>query len=540
MHNRSALFLLLCLSACCLKAQSLPAQSVANQWTWVGGSNTVPIVPGGTSGQPGVYGTLGTPAPGNIPGGRQGAVSWTDKNGNLWLFGGSGYDSNGTFALLNDLWEYQVSIGQWAWMGGAMFVPPGTPESGGDPGVYGSLGVPSTANMPGSRTGAVAWTDKNGNFWLFGGAGIDSTGASVGLNDLWECVPSAGTWAWMAGSSAVGKAGMVPGSYGTLGQSSPTNVPGSRNFAVSWTDNNGNLWLFGGYGSDATNAVDDLNDLWEYSPSSGQWTWMSGSSTLINGIGPPGKYETLGTPSAGSAPGSRDTAVGWTGPDGSLWLFGGFGFMPGSQGFLNDLWKFDPATSEWTWISGSDTVPFGNNGNAGVYGALDTPSATNVPGSRSSPAAWTDRNGKLWLFGGQGDDSTGSFIDLLSDLWMFDPSTNLWTWVGGNNRFSNSCVPQTTCGQGGTYGTLGIASSQNLPGSRLSDIAWTDPKHNFWLFGGSGQDAKGTLGLLNDLWEYQQPSLPTAPPLFNTAPGTYTSIQSLTLSDATPGATIYY
>lgn len=39
----------------------------ANQWTWVGGSSTV--------NQSGVYGTLGTPAAGNIPGSREYAVS---------------------------------------------------------------------------------------------------------------------------------------------------------------------------------------------------------------------------------------------------------------------------------------------------------------------------------------------------------------------------------------------------------------------------------------------------------------------------------
>ena len=32
--------------------------------------------------------TLGQPAPGNAPGGRYGAVSWIDNQGNFWLFGG--------------------------------------------------------------------------------------------------------------------------------------------------------------------------------------------------------------------------------------------------------------------------------------------------------------------------------------------------------------------------------------------------------------------------------------------------------------------
>jgi len=54
----------------------------------------------------GVYGTLGTGATANVPGARGGAISWTDSAGNLWLFGGYGFDSGGTNGNLNDLWQY--------------------------------------------------------------------------------------------------------------------------------------------------------------------------------------------------------------------------------------------------------------------------------------------------------------------------------------------------------------------------------------------------------------------------------------------------
>ena len=43
-----------------------------------------------------MYGTLGTPAAGNIPGSNVGASGWTDGSGHLWLFGGEGYDANGS------------------------------------------------------------------------------------------------------------------------------------------------------------------------------------------------------------------------------------------------------------------------------------------------------------------------------------------------------------------------------------------------------------------------------------------------------------
>jgi len=56
----------------------------AGEWTWMGGSNV--------SNQPGIYGVQGTAAASNIPGAREGAISWTDGSGNFWLFGGFGYN----------------------------------------------------------------------------------------------------------------------------------------------------------------------------------------------------------------------------------------------------------------------------------------------------------------------------------------------------------------------------------------------------------------------------------------------------------------
>jgi Bacterial Ig-like domain (group 3) len=90
--------------------------SQTNQWAWMSGSNTQTRgerTSSGNcaiSGQHGVFGTLRVPAPGNVPGSRDGEVGWTDKTGNLWLFGGQGFDSSigGSLLPLNDLWEYQL------------------------------------------------------------------------------------------------------------------------------------------------------------------------------------------------------------------------------------------------------------------------------------------------------------------------------------------------------------------------------------------------------------------------------------------------
>ncbi len=54
------------------------------------------------------------------------------------------------------------------------------------------------------------------------------------------------------------------GSYGTRGAAEPANVPGAREFSISWTDSVGNLWLFGGSGVDSGGRSGYLNDLWVF------------------------------------------------------------------------------------------------------------------------------------------------------------------------------------------------------------------------------------------------------------------------------------
>jgi hypothetical protein len=148
------------------------------------------------------------------------------------------------------------------------------PNSNSYPGVYGTLGVPAAANVPGSRSNAVTWIDARGRLYLFGGSGIDSVGTGGNLNDLWRFDPATREWAWMSGSKTTpwGENGNT-GVYGTFGIPSAGNHPGGRHYANSWTDTNGNFWLFGGLGSAAdivlisgSEAGDMLNDLWEYQP----------------------------------------------------------------------------------------------------------------------------------------------------------------------------------------------------------------------------------------------------------------------------------
>jgi hypothetical protein len=285
---------------------------------------------------------------------------------------------------------------------------------GGQGGTYGTQGTAAPGNIPGSRSGPVAWTDAAGNFWLFGGYGYASAGNPGNLNDLWKY--SGGQWTWMGGSNMVGD----PGTYGTQGTAAPGNIPGARSGAVGWTDAAGNFWLLGGNGY-ASVGHDLLNDLWEYS--AGQWTWMGGS----NVVDQLGTYGTEGTAAPGNIPGARSGAVGWTDAAGNLWLFGGNSYgSAGAPGFLNDLWKY--SAGQWTWMGGANMVAQLMNGSSvgvqlGVYGAEGTPAPGNIPGARSNTVGWTDPVGNLWLFGGNGYASVGTIFDNgnLNDLWKYEP-----------------------------------------------------------------------------------------------------------------------
>ena len=124
-------------------------------------------------------------------------------------------------------------------------------------------------------------------------------------------------WAWISGSNTVGGSGGRPGVYGTLQTPAAANVPGGRNSAVGWTNASGNLWLFGGAGLDANGSSGDLNDLWEFNPSTNQWTWISGSSAFvlgyINGVTQNVPFDsvfgTMGVDAAGNTPGGRAGAL---------------------------------------------------------------------------------------------------------------------------------------------------------------------------------------------------------------------------------------
>jgi len=300
-------------------------------WTFEGGTQGLVATP-----FTGVYGTEGTAASSNLPGGRAVASTWTDSSGRFWMFGGTYIGSNGAYTYYNDMWVYDsAGTKEWTWVSGTNLLNQN--------GVAGTPGSPvpgssSVNNAPGARFGAASWQDGNGNFWVFGGGGYDLSGntSSIVLSDLWMFNPTSLAWTWEGGAIAGGAAG----TYGTQGTPATTNLPGARGGSTFWTDSAGQVWLFGGNGFGAVGTQGLLNDLWNFNPTTQQWTFVSGGQTTndVNSA----SYGTIGTPAPGNVPGDRELASGWVDSSGNLWLFGGYGFDSTHANFgqMNDLWIF--------------------------------------------------------------------------------------------------------------------------------------------------------------------------------------------------------
>jgi len=521
--------------------------SSVDQWIWTGGFGSFPATGAGPSA---FYGTKGVPGVQNTPGGRSDYVSWTDDQGNFWLFGDDG--------TVNDLWKYDTASGQWTWVNGPYYG-----QCTNDPQdlqdcwpTYGTLGVADPANTPPPFRLASSFSGSDGNLWLIGGMGLDARQVGGPLNALWKYDPLKNEWTWMSGGSEFINNRPFPAVYGSKDVPAKSNTPGSITQPETWSTTDGNLWVYGGTAEDDKGNHGNSDDLWSYNIATDMWTWVRGSGTTASSVPHPASYGTIGVAAPSNSPGERLEATTWTDARGHLWLFSGLG-QP------NDLWEYDPSTNLWTWVSGTTDPNCNSDGCAskGIYGTLGIASPGNTPGTRTGAAAWTALDGSLWLYGGLGPDSTGISAGTpgttwLNDLWQFDPDTRQWTWVSGSDL--QPCAELNVTGNSSwgfwcwtsvDRGVMGSAGVANTPGSRNGSAAWRDLAGNLRLFGGdyffgSAGVAYGYKdALMDDLWSFHPASAfnrATKPPKFSLSSGNYTTAQTVMISDADTGAPIYY
>ena len=241
---------------------------------------------------------------------------------------------------------------------------------------------------------------------------------------------------------------MPAGSTAPRAPPAASNVPGARYGAVSWTDSSGNLWLFGGFGYDSTGGSGYLNDLWQYSPSTGQWTWVSGGK---RGPMPPGSTARRAPPrpatcrERASAPAPGSTRPATCGCSADLATT-----QPAASGKLNDLWRIQSehrAVDLGQWLEqrqcqrglrhAGHRLGQQRAGSA-LFGA--------APGS-TPPATCGCSAGRLRLTGAAGN---------LNDL---------WDTVRAPGSGPGS-VAASSINASGVYGTQGTAAASNVPGAR--------------------------------------------------------------------------
>ncbi|MCX6272089.1 MAG: gliding motility-associated C-terminal domain-containing protein, partial [Bacteroidetes bacterium] len=207
------------------------------------------------------------------------------------------------------------------------------------------------------------------------------------------------------------------------------------------------------------------------------WTWMQGKDS----VKVPPVYGIQNVPSPLNTPGSRMSSPHWKDSDGNFWLFGGYFGLPG--GFYNDLWRFDPQSLQWAWVSGPNVA------NSPGYCAecLCQPSVDNLPESRTLGSHWKGICDFFYFY-------SGSFC---SDLWCYNRNNNEWTFTKG------SLFPYNQ----GFHGTMGVPGTANQPRSLGGSCSWTDLSGNFWVFG--GLDSIGFVSdyNLNELWRYTPDTL---------------------------------
>lgn len=262
-------------------------------------------------------------------------------------------------AFLSDLWRFVPSTGQWTLVHGS--------STANQAGTYGTLGTASAAAVPGGRRGHVPWTDAAGDVWLFGGYGYGSSSAVPGAlllvigrpasrltcavcaserqirsttcGDL--ALPAASGRGWAARRSrgrleSTERAALLQ--LGT-GPARGSSSRAGRALAVQST------CLAASVGGRAgllvrraqrcslqcahtRTTLAELNDLWQYNPSSGLWVWLSGSTATEQ----LGTYGTLGVEAPSNTPGARYMSASWMDLAGNMWLFGGSGYAGNAGG----------------------------------------------------------------------------------------------------------------------------------------------------------------------------------------------------------------
>lgn len=243
--------------------------------------------------------------------------------------------------------------------------------------------MPLTSGVaPPSKTGMGLTSTPDGKLYVFGGSNL---AANKMMNDLHSFSPESDTWTNIAHDSA----------------------PPPRIWMGCTATPDGMVYIFGGMSSwpAKENWIDGqpatiFNDLHRFDPVQKVWTVPTTSGTV-----PSPRY---------------DLGIAAT-PDGMIYIFGGNNVF--DMGALNDLYRFDTATSTWTPMAVS--------------------ADTGSPG-RMQFGMTATRDGILYMFGGR-----TALNKKLADLYSYNTRTYDWIKFDSANQ-SCQTYPSPDPGSGNT------------------------------------------------------------------------------------------
>ncbi|GAC1567064.1 MAG: hypothetical protein NVS3B14_11940 [Ktedonobacteraceae bacterium] len=253
--------------------------------------------------------------------------------------------------------------------------------------------------------------------------------------------------------------------------------------SMVWDDHDDLFFVFGGI--DGVGNL--LNDLWSYSPLTGQWTQIDSTNASAGSCGG----------SAQPAP-RMNAAMVWDSAHQQILLFGGVG---ANNRYLDDLWSYSPLSGAGSW------TPIACN---------------NGPGARAANAVW---NGNQMLLVG-GLDKYGP----LADFWAYTPapgSSGNWQRLGElpmGPRAYQTLVWDSTDSKLFAFGGIDTSGSQQgdlysysasagwtpvNPASALNPLprqqaigVWDSRDNMLLLLGGWNDDTQYGVGPYWGMWAY--------------------------------------
>lgn len=127
-------------------------------------------------------------------------------------------------------------------------------------------------------------------------------------------------------------------------------------------------------------------------------------------------------------------------------------------------------SSNWfTWLAGSNT-----RNQLGTYGTKGVEASSNSPGARGSfTLVFHPRTNSIYIYGGTGYDNASQgprltchsqtdrlyyFLGPLGDLWRYNITSGMWTWLTG----------ASTVNQHAVFNTINVESPSTTPGGAFN------------------------------------------------------------------------